>query len=473
MSLPGRGISGVLAALLMISLMSATALAFALSFNTASRSVSRYEESDHLVQLKESQRLSVNEDDYPVINVSGYGYLAWALAPAEIGKPHLVRLNVSLRGTTTINLTRVFGYTPSSALVVTSLGNVCSVTGSEPEFSSNTTSAAPGSSVELLVKKGDHPFYELFWNGIKVAFGSADRNFVVSMPNVPGSVEAMIIWYSGQWEREGMAQLLIWCKSLPHQAQSFQSPSQEASQTPGANAEPNTNSENYAGGMGIVPSRGNFNRNSENLPNNSSTGQISKPSQTNDWPRWIVVLGVPPNSRATIVVGGLTLKLQADQAAVDPDPEAPIYPEPLIARRVEYAPVKVQEGNTALISYAPESYYVQITSTNGGSAEPLSGWYPTKSSITLRASPERGYRFVAWVGSAYCGIYQTRVLVINGPLAEKAIFAPVKLAGRINPKRPPEKRPPRPEERACKEAQGRPKRFPLESFFSPHLSVPS
>ncbi|XVE23307.1 hypothetical protein PQ610_02380 [Tardisphaera miroshnichenkoae] len=460
-SLPGRGISGVLAVLLMISIMSAAALALALSFSAASHGVSRYEASDYVVQLKERQKVKMNEDDYPVINASGDAYLTWALAPTAGGKPDLVRLNVLVCGKTAINLTQVFGYTPTSAFLVTSLGNVFSLSGSEPALLSNVTSAVPGSHVELLVKKGDHPFYELFWNGIKVGFGSEDKGFVVLMPSLAGAAKAMVVWYSDQWQKEGMTQLLVWCKNAPKRAQPSEGQTTKGSQLPSANDNSNGNFNSKSNG------------NSESLPSNSSTAQSSKPSQASDWPQWIVLLGIPPDSRATVMVGSNVLELQADQAAVDPDPGALIYPEPLVVGQVEYSPVKVQEGITALIFYAPQSYHVQITSTNGGSAKPGSGWYAAGSSITLTASPAKGYRFVAWVGSAYSGTCQSHTLMVEGPFAEKAIFAPTTLRGPIKSKRSTGKRPPRPGEMACTEGQETPKRSLLGSFSSPRLSVPS
>ncbi|MGC8601324.1 MAG: InlB B-repeat-containing protein [Thermoprotei archaeon] len=443
-SLLGKAISGLMAAVLLLSLMAAAVLAYELAFSSASSAVTRYEGSAYLVQQKDRQAIKVNADNYPLVKVSGDGVLAWALVPVTSGTSPLARLNLSLRGGTLINLTEIFGFTPSRVILVTSLGNVYQVFGSSPSLSSNVTVARPGNHIMLYVKKGDHPLYELSWNDFRIAFGWKNSNYTVVMPNVPGGslVKAVVTFFSGQWQPEASQQLLIECEGSSQGSVHNISP--KGSHPEGGWTETSSATQ-------------------ESGKETSTSGSLG-----NDvWPWWIVVIGIPPNSRATVLVGSHTLVLQPDEAAMDPEPRAEVHPEPLKVGDTEYAATKVQEGKYLTITYAPESYLVKVTEIGKGVAEPSSGWYPAASMITLSALPEKGYRFADWIGNAYTGVSPSKMVIVNGPISELAYFIPLRPApSQIRGKlelAPPQPQPPK---MVSKEGQATPKRFLPGSFSS-------
>lgn len=80
-----------------------------------------------------------------------------------------------------------------------------------------------------------------------------------------------------------------------------------------------------------------------------------------------------------------------------------------------------------IIQYAQwrNEYFVTIEQSEGGTVEPSSGWYPENSTVSLQASPSRGFEFSSWmvqVGKAYPGARSTTNITIKEPLTISAVF---------------------------------------------------
>lgn len=70
-------------------------------------------------------------------------------------------------------------------------------------------------------------------------------------------------------------------------------------------------------------------------------------------------------------------------------------------------------------------YWVQVTSSSGGTVSPVSGYYPANSILYLVASPQAGYSFSEWSGGStggYTGTNATASIIVTAPLTEVADF---------------------------------------------------
>ena len=92
------------------------------------------------------------------------------------------------------------------------------------------------------------------------------------------------------------------------------------------------------------------------------------------------------------------------------------------------------EGTTYTVSFDTQ-YHLTLAAGAGGTVTPASGWQAADAVVPLTATPNQGYRFVAWTGSgprAYSGTNGSLSLAMRGPVTESAAFAvippPPKLA---------------------------------------------
>ncbi|MCI4363904.1 MAG: hypothetical protein L3K13_06355 [Thermoplasmata archaeon] len=87
--------------------------------------------------------------------------------------------------------------------------------------------------------------------------------------------------------------------------------------------------------------------------------------------------------------------------------------------------VHVATQNTPVpIGYAT-NYWVSISASTGGTATPLSGWYPAGKTVALQAIPTGTEQFSKWVGTgpqSYSGTDASATITVNGPITEVAEF---------------------------------------------------
>jgi len=355
-------------------------------------------EADLISKVAQQRNLAISEDDYPVINVSGYGRIDYVLLPAG---PVIKRVNVQLTGMTTINLRALFGFSPSSAYLVTSLGNVIYVSGKEAGAFLNTTRASPGQTITLTVQKGEHPFYEIIWGNKPITYGNSSTNFCLKVPNgnIGEEVKALVVWFSKSWSFEGTASAYL---TLVR---------------PNLTTLPATNS-----------NRGQVN--SANIPPVISKGPAPRGTTTNSAPAplWVAVSGLPVGAKAKITTPGLAFYLQDDQVRLTNYPPQDTSSSSITVGQTNYSFVKKINGQILVFSFSPAGYFITTSKIGAGNINPRGGWVPAGSSVAFEAWPGKDYQFSAWIGSgpsSYTGTSKIFVIRINSPVSEKAIFRPV------------------------------------------------
>jgi len=365
-------------------------------------------EAELIIKVAQQRSLAVSEDDYPAVNVSGYGRIDYVLLPAG---PIIKRVNVQLTGRITINLRALFGFSPSSAYLVTSLGNVIYVSGKEAGAFLNTTRASPGQTVTLNVQKGEHPFYEVIWGNKPITYGNSSTNFYLRVPSgkAGDKVEALVVWFSRSWNLEGTSSAYLTLVP-PNQAPPNQAPPNQVSF-------PATNSN-----KGPV--------NSPPIP--PATSKRSAPWSTtkNSAPTllWVAVSGLPAGAKAKITTAGLAFYLQDDQVKLTNYPPQDVSSSPITVGRTRYSFVKKINGQILLFAFSPTGYFITTSRIGAGKISPKSEWVHAGSSVAFEAWPSKGYQFSAWIGSgqsSYTGTTKTFIISINYPVSERAVFRPV------------------------------------------------
>jgi len=70
-------------------------------------------------------------------------------------------------------------------------------------------------------------------------------------------------------------------------------------------------------------------------------------------------------------------------------------------------------------------HYLTVEQREGGTVEPSSGWYPENSTVSLQASPAKGFEFSSWMvqeGRAYPEARSTTNITIKEPITISAVF---------------------------------------------------
>ena len=84
-------------------------------------------------------------------------------------------------------------------------------------------------------------------------------------------------------------------------------------------------------------------------------------------------------------------------------------------------------------------YLLTMGAGTGGAVSPASGWYSSSQQVSIMATANTNYTFSAWAGSgpgSYTGASISATVMMNGPVAEMAIFIPsVTAVGIIIPNR--------------------------------------
>lgn len=84
-------------------------------------------------------------------------------------------------------------------------------------------------------------------------------------------------------------------------------------------------------------------------------------------------------------------------------------------------------GNTSVSLTFEVQYYIQSSSTQGGSASPSPGWVPSGSPVHFSAAPNTGDQFVGWEGTVASSSPALN-LSATGPMNETAVFEVPSLA---------------------------------------------
>jgi hypothetical protein len=98
-------------------------------------------------------------------------------------------------------------------------------------------------------------------------------------------------------------------------------------------------------------------------------------------------------------------------------------------------PIRVSGNLSVPANFGKASYWLEITTSAGGSATPSSSWAVAGSSLTLNASANLGDQFVNWSGTgdgSYNGTSSTTTVTVFGPITETATFVPVAAATTVS-----------------------------------------
>jgi hypothetical protein len=96
-----------------------------------------------------------------------------------------------------------------------------------------------------------------------------------------------------------------------------------------------------------------------------------------------------------------------------------------VAEQITGVVVVTGSGVTVHVLFYTQYYFSSFVSSGGGKTFPDNGWYNSSAKITINATAEDGFEFIAWKGVGvgnYSGNQSQVVVIINGPLNETATF---------------------------------------------------
>jgi predicted heme/steroid binding protein len=82
-------------------------------------------------------------------------------------------------------------------------------------------------------------------------------------------------------------------------------------------------------------------------------------------------------------------------------------------------------ANTTYTASLTLQYYLTMSHNAGGTVTPVSGWKPSRATISINATPASANHFNRWTGSgagSYSGRNNPASITMNGPITETATF---------------------------------------------------
>jgi hypothetical protein len=82
-------------------------------------------------------------------------------------------------------------------------------------------------------------------------------------------------------------------------------------------------------------------------------------------------------------------------------------------------------SNTTYTAAFQRQYFLTMSAGTGGRVTPASGWKNSGATVSISATPRRGYSFNNWSGSgpgSYSGTNNPASITMGGPITETATF---------------------------------------------------